>query len=105
MPQAREIKNSRTRKNFPVKGEVKIFPVVNPWVYVSVPKKYTKETKHPADRGLVAITVKLGKLTWNTSLMPMGDGTQFIPLPAKVRKSEDIGLGDRIKLSFTLRKR
>ena len=37
--------------------------------------------------------------------MPMGDGTQFIPLLAKVRKSEDIELGEHVEVSFTLRKR
>jgi hypothetical protein len=65
------MKNS---KHFPVSGEVKIFPVDNPRVYVSLPK-YTDYTKHLADRGLVAITATLGKSTWNTSLMPKGDGT------------------------------
>lgn len=99
------LKKSHTIRSFPVQGKVKIFPVDNPWIYVSVPKKFTEETKHLADRGLVAITAKFGKSIWNTSLMPMGDGTQFIPLPAKVRKSEEIELGDHIRLSFTLRKR
>jgi len=101
---ASQVKKRAHQKSFPVEGKVNIFPVYNPWVYVSVLKKYTEDTKHFADRGLVAITVKLGRLTWNTSLMPMGDGTQFIPLPANVRKKEKIRLGDRIRLSFTLRK-
>ena len=92
-------------ERYPVNGEVKIFPVNNPWVYVSVPTRYTEMLKNVADRGLVAITVTLGSSTWNTSLMPMGDGTQFIPLNTKVRKSEDIKIGDHINLSFTLRQR
>ena len=95
----------RKSKQFPVSGEVKIFPVDKPWVYIKVPKKHTDVTKHLADRGLVAITATIGKSTWNTSLMPMGDGTQFIPLPAKTRKSECVEIGDRIGLSFVLRKR
>lgn len=92
-------------KQYPVSSEVKIFQVVNPWVYVSVPKKYTEILKDLADRGLVAITATLGKSTWSTSLMPMGNGTQFIPLPAKVRKNENIFVGNKIKLSFVLRQR
>ena len=91
-------------RRFPVSGEVKIFPVVNPWVYVSVPKEYTEVTRSLANRGLVPITVKLGKSVWNTSLMPMGDGTHFIPFKAKVRKAEKISVGDHVELSFTLRK-
>ena len=86
-------------------GQVKIFPHENPWVYVGVPKKYTEMFKDSADRGLVAITVTLGQSTWNTSLMPMGDGTQFIPLSAKLRKAESIEVGDRVELSFISRKR
>jgi hypothetical protein len=92
-------------RNFLVEGEVKIFPVDKPWVYISIPQTYTEQTKHLAERGLVAITAKYANLTWKTSLLPMGDGTQFIPLPAKVRKMGNIKTGDYIKLSFTLRKR
>ncbi|MGH7525425.1 MAG: DUF1905 domain-containing protein [Gemmatimonadales bacterium] len=97
--------DSAIRRRFSVSGEVRIFQAENPWVYVSVPKKYTEATKHSADRGLVPIIVTLGKSTWNSSLMPMGDSTQFIPLSAKVRKTEGIEVGDHVKLSFTLRKR
>lgn len=93
------------KKTFSVTGQVKIFPVDNPWIYVSVPQEYTDQLEHLADRGLVAITVTLGKTTWKTSLMPMGDGSQFIPLSKKVRKAESVELGDEIELSFALRKR
>lgn len=58
-----------------------------------------------AERGLVAIAATLGATTWNTSLMPMGDGTQFIPLPRKVRKAERCEIGDAITVSFVLRSR
>lgn len=90
---------------FPFKDEVKIFPLENPWIYVPVPLKYTEMFKGEADRGLVAITVTVGSSTWNTSLMPMGDGTQFIPLSAKIRKKEDIKVGDQINGHFELRDR
>ena len=93
------------KKNFLVEDKVKIFQVENPWVYINVPKKYTEQTMHLADRGLVAITATLDKSSWNTSLMPMGDGTHFIPLPAKIREAEHVNLDDQIKLSFKLRKR
>ncbi|MFC2036002.1 DUF1905 domain-containing protein [Chloroflexota bacterium] len=96
--------NMTDEQHFPVSGEVQIFQVVNPWVYVSVPKEYTEMTRDLANRGLVPITVKLGKSVWNTSLMPMGDGTHFIPLNANVRETEKISVGDHVRLSFTLRK-
>ncbi len=90
---------------FPFKGEVKIFPLENPWIYVSMPLGYTEMFKGEADRGLVAVTVTIGKSTWNTSLMPMGDGTQFIPLNAKVRKNEGIEVGNQVEGYFELRER
>ena len=86
------------------KGEVKIFPVNNPWVYVNVPKEYSDMTHSFANRGLVPIRVKLNQSIWNTSLMPMGDGTHFVPLNAKVRRGENISVGDHVELSFSLRK-
>lgn len=92
-------------KVYKLSGIVEIFPLESPWVYVGVPKKITEETRHLADRGLVAIVATVGTSNWNTSLMPMGDGTQFVPLPAKVRKSEGIELGGRVELSFVLRQR
>jgi hypothetical protein len=92
-------------KPFPVIGTVELFPQKGGWTYVRVPIEYSERTKELADRGLVAITATLGKTTWHTSLLPMGDGTHFIALSAKVRKAENIAVGDRIKLSFNLRSR
>ncbi|MGH7453551.1 MAG: DUF1905 domain-containing protein [bacterium] len=91
-------------ESFNIKSKAEIFPQKGGWVFVRVPKKYTEVFKSLADRGLVAITVTLGKNTWDTSLMPMGDGTQFIPLSAGIRKKDGIMIGDRVKLSFVLRK-
>ena len=105
MTKSKRARSPIASKRFLVTGTVRIFLVENPWVYVDIPKKYTDETRHLADRGLVAVTVTLGKSKWHTSLMPKGDGTQFIPLSAKVRKAENVAVGDPIKLSFTLRQR
>ena len=92
-------------ERFQVKGRVEIFPVKNPWVYIGVPEKYSKILKAFAERGLIAVRVTLGKSSWDTSLMPMGNGTHFIPLSAKIRKVERIEIGDIISISFVLRER
>ena len=105
MGKSKQAGNAIPSKRYALSSRVRIFLVENPWVYVDVPKKYTNETRHLAERGLVAVAVTLGKSKWNTSLMPKGDGTQFIPLSAKVRKAEKIEVGDKVKLSFTLRQR
>ncbi|MGJ3238181.1 MAG: DUF1905 domain-containing protein [Anaerolineae bacterium] len=62
-------------------------------------------TKEYADRGLVAIIATMGGTSWDASLLPKGDGTLFIALPARVRKREQIQLGDSIIMSFVLRER
>ena len=84
-------------------GEVEIFPQKGGWFYVRVPVSMTEQLLHRADRGLIPIRATIGDISWDTSLMPMGDGTHFIPLNAKVRKKENIELGNHIKVSFQLR--
>lgn len=93
------------KPHFTEKGVVQIFPQENGWHYVQLPPKYTEITKDFADRGLVPVTIKLGDTSWDASLLPKGDGTLFIPLNAKVRKKENVSIGDRIKIDFQVRKR
>jgi hypothetical protein len=61
--------------------------------------------EHLADRGLIAIAATVGRTSWLTSLLPMGDGTHFIALPAKVRSKEKLLLGDMLDVSFQIRQR
>lgn len=93
------------KQTYTFSAEVQLFDKEDPWYFVSAPKKYVKEFAQHMDRGLVAIEATLGSSTWNTSLMPKGDDTLFIPLSAKVRKKEQIALGDRVAVTFVLRKR
>jgi hypothetical protein len=84
---------------------VKLFEREKGWYYVSVPSKLSKPLEYLADRGLIAVTARVGQTSWFTSLLPMGDGTHFIALSAKVRAGEKITLGSRISVSFTPRTR
>ena len=68
-------------------------------MYVSVPVSITEKLVHKAQRGLIPVRVTAGNTSWDTSLMPMGDGTHFIPLSAKVRKKEGIELGVNVTVS------
>lgn len=90
-------------ENYRIKGNVNIFPQKGGWIYIRVPTKITKELLHRADRGLIPIEATVGRTSWNTSLMPMGDGTHFIALNAKVRNKENIEVGKTIPVSFELR--
>ena len=85
-----------------IKGRVELFPQKGGWYYVRVPKKYSGMYADRAERGLIAVHATLGGSTWKTSLLPMGDGTHFIALNAKVRKAEKKGLGDRVTITFEL---
>jgi len=86
-------------------GIVEIFDKKNmPWWFVRVPKHISKPYEILAKRGVIAITASVGKSSWATSLLPYGDHTHFIALPAKVRKTNDIKLGDTISVEFEIRK-
>ena len=76
------------------------------WHYVSVPTELSTPLKFLATNfEYIAVTAKVGKSIWPTSLMPMGDGTHFIALPAKIRKKEKLSLDDEIEISFEPRER
>jgi hypothetical protein len=74
----RVLKNAFTAK-------VELFEREKGWHYVSVPTEISRPLERLADRGLVAVTATVGKTSWPTSLLPMGDGTHFVALPATVR--------------------
>jgi len=86
-------------------ANVELFEREMGWHYVSVPIDLSKPLEHLADRGLIAVTAKVGASSWPTSLLPMGNGTHFIALPAKVRQKEKISLGMAVEISFEIRAR
>ena len=86
-------------------AKVELFEKEKGWYYVSVPVGLSKPLAHLADRGLIAVTATIGVSSWLTSLLPMGDSTHFIALPAKIRKKENLSLGATVKVSFAVRER
>jgi len=84
---------------------VKLFERENGCRYVSVPTALSQPLEHLADRGLIAVTATVGGSSWRTSLLPMGDGTHFIAMPAKVRAREKLTLCVEIDVSFETRER
>ena len=89
--------------NFKVINKVEIFPQKGGWHFIRVPNIITEKLAHKADRGVISINATIGKTSWETSLLPMGDGTHFIALNAKVRKSENLELGSKIEIHFCQR--
>jgi len=90
-------------KKYTVQGKVELFPQEGGWYFVRVPLKITEELKSKADRGLIPAKFTLGKTQWESSLLPMGNGTHFIALKAAVRKAEGVKFGKKVKISFVLR--
>ena len=86
-------------------AKVELFEREMGWHYVSVPTELSKPLEHLADRGLIAVTVRVGNSSWPTSLLPMGDGTHFIALPAKVRQKEKLSIGTAVEIFFEVRTR
>lgn len=90
-------------KEYEIEGKVEIFPQKGGWIYVRAPKSITNELIHLANRGLIPISAQVGDSIWETSLLPMGDGTNFIALNKKVRIAEGVEVGKSIRVKFKVR--
>ena len=88
-------------KAFIIKEKARELPIVSGWVYVPVEQKKFPNVKKTR-WGLIPVEARVGGTSWNTSLLPMGDGTYFIALKAQVRKAESIFIGDEVELHFHL---
>jgi hypothetical protein len=51
--------------------------------------------------GVIPVTAKIGKTSWETSLFPK-DGGYLVPIKASVRTAEDLKLGDSVKVVLTV---
>ena len=87
-------------------AKIERFEMQGGWYYVPVPMELSKSVEHHAIHfGFIAINAQVGSSGWPTSLLPKGDGTYFIALPARVRKKEKLSLDAEIEISFETRSR
>jgi len=85
-------------------ARIERFEMKGGWHYVPVPEELSKPLEFFAIHfGFIAIVAKVGNTSWETSLLPKGDGTHFIALPAKLRAKEKLSLGEEIEVSFEIR--
>ena len=75
------------------------------WHYLPIPAWISEELRQLEDRGVIAVRVTVGSTSWNTSLLPAGDGTHFVALNAKVRSANDLAVGRQVTLRFQTRDR
>ena len=87
-------------------AKIERFEMPGGWHYVPVPIELSIPHEYLAIHfGYIAISAKVVNSSWPTSLLPKGDGTHFIALPAKVRSKEKLSLGTEIEISFETRTR
>ena len=87
-------------------AEIELFETAGGWHYVPVPAELSVPLEFLAiNFGFIAITAKVGNSSWQTSLLPKGDGTHFIALPKKIRVKENLSYGEEIEISFEPRGR
>jgi len=85
-------------------AKIERFETQGGWHFVPVPMELSIPLEYLAIHfGFIAITAKVGNSSWQTSLLPKGDGTHFIALPAKMRSKEKLSLGTEIEISFETR--
>lgn len=77
-----------------------------PFYYVAVPDEESADIQAIADAvtygwGVIPVTVRVGGTTWETSLFPK-DGRYLVPLKARIREAEGIGLDDEVAIAMTV---
>ncbi len=88
---------------YTVKGPVELFDRPGGWHFVRVPQRISDELEARADRGVIAIRAATGESEWDSSLLPMGDGSHFIALSKAVRGRNSIDLGQTVTVRFSTR--
>ena len=81
------------------------------WHFVSLPLDKSEEIKFFSENlqvkkrgwGAVRVIASIGKTSWQTSIFPQAKAKAYIlPIKADVRKSENIALGDTIKIALKI---
>lgn len=82
------------------------------WTFVSVPPEAAEEiaelaaTLPRAGFGAVRVTATIGGSRWRTSIFPVDDpsagGSYSLPVSARIRKREGLGLGDDVRVAIEL---
>ena len=74
-------------------GMVELFPGPSGWHFVAAPPEVSA----------ACAEVAAGEYRWHTSLMPKGDGSQFVPLDARAQKALRAEAGDTVVLRLQVR--
>jgi hypothetical protein len=92
------------RLNF--SGEIWFWKGPSPFHFVTVPQDESAELYAVSSLvtygwGVIPVTAKIGKTSWETSLFPK-DGGYLVPVKASVRKVEGLELGDTVEVVLSV---
>lgn len=93
---------------FTLQSSVLVYPGMNAWRFLTVPKKESQEIKDQFGAqakgwGSLPVRVTVGRTIWKTSIFPdKRSGTYLLPLKAQVRKAEEIFDDDVVKFQIEL---
>jgi hypothetical protein len=87
-------------------GEIWFWRGPSPFHFVTVPEEESQDIEAISGEvtygwGCIPVRARVGKTKFTTSLFPK-DGGYIVPIKAAVRKSEQLELGDTIKLQLSL---
>lgn len=90
---------------FEVSNTVKRFPGKYGWHYIELDEELSEDLR-PMSKSLwpalLRASFSINGTKWESSIMPIKDGPLFIALPAKIRKAENIELGDSVSVTLEL---
>jgi Domain of unknown function (DUF1905) len=87
-------------------GELWFWKGPSPWHFVTVPDDKSAAIEAAAALvtygwGMIPVSAEIGGTRWTTSLWPK-DGQYIVPVKTRVRKAEDLELGDMVTVALTL---
>jgi len=87
-------------------GEIWFWRGPSPFHFVTVPEEESQDIEAISGEvtygwGCIPVRARVGKTKFTTSLFPK-DGGYIVPIKAAVRKSEQLELGDTVKLQLSL---
>jgi hypothetical protein len=88
------------------RGEIWFWRGPAPFHFVTVPIKECAELHEVSPLvtygwGVIPVIATVGETTWSTSLFPK-DGGYLVPIKASVRDTEQLELGDDVRITLTV---
>jgi translation initiation factor IF-1 len=69
------------------------------WHYVRIPDNVRVELRDMSGKsGNVPVLVTIGKSTWSSTTMSMGEQRWFVAVKADIRKTENVSEGDTVSV-------